>query len=79
MLQWVESDSNQQRGEFVLVIEAAPPVAETSGLSTEVLHTLQILAAELPTKQAATLTAQLTGANKKVLYEHALALKAEKD
>lgn len=79
MLQWVESDSNQQRGEFVLVIEAAPPVAETSGLSAEVLHTLQILAAELPTKQAATLTAQLTGANKKVLYEHALALKAEKD
>jgi len=75
MLAWVESDSNQQRGEFVLVIDAAPPLPETTGLSAEVLHTLEILAAELPTKQAATLAATLTGANKKVLYDHALKMK----
>jgi 16S rRNA (cytidine1402-2'-O)-methyltransferase len=78
MLAWVESDSNQQRGEFVLIIDAAPEVEAIEGLSPEVLHTLTILAAELPTKQAAALTAQLTGANKKVLYDHALTLKEDK-
>jgi len=78
MLQWVESDSNQQRGEFVLIIDAAPQEPDPSGLSPEVLHTLQILAAELPTKQAAGLAAQLTGANKKALYELALTLKTDK-
>lgn len=78
MLAWVESDSNQQRGEFVLIIDATPETAATEGLSAETLHTLEILAAELPTKQAAALTAQLTGANKKVLYDHALTLKTDK-
>lgn len=74
MLAWVQSDHNQQRGEFVVVIDAAPP-AEEDSLPADTLRTLEILAAELPTKQAAALTAQLTGANKKDLYERALALK----
>lgn len=78
MLAWVESDPNQQRGEFVLIIDATPETTATEGLSAETLHTLEILAAELPTKQAAALTAQLTGANKKVLYDHALTLKTDK-
>lgn len=75
MLDWVRADSNQQRGEFVLIIDAAPPRPQDEDLPAEALHTLQILAAELPTKQAAALTAKLTGANKKVLYERALQLK----
>jgi len=78
MLAWVESDSNQQRGEFVLIIDAVPAAEAGEGLPAETLHTLEILAAELPTKQAASLAAQLTGANKKALYEHALTLKANK-
>lgn len=77
MLAWVESDTNQQRGEFVLVIDAAAPPEKTDALPAEALHTLEILAAELPTKQAAALTAKLTGANKKALYEHALTLKQD--
>ena len=75
MLEWVKADSNQQRGEFVLIIDTAPAREQDDELPAETLHTLQILAAELPTKQAAALTAKLTGANKKVLYERALALK----
>ncbi|MBV8645772.1 MAG: 16S rRNA (cytidine(1402)-2'-O)-methyltransferase, partial [Paludibacterium sp.] len=72
MLTFVSDDANQQRGEFVLVIDAAPPQPQNEGLSADTLHTLAILAAELPTKQAAALAAQLTGANKKALYDHAL-------
>ena len=78
MLAWVQADSNQQRGEFVLIIDRAPPQAKQEETDPATLRTLQILAAELPTKQAANLTAQLTGANKKQLYDLALQLKQEK-
>lgn len=80
MRDWVASDSNQQRGEIVLIIDAAPPREEPEALDEQTLHTLAVLAAELPTKQAATLAAQITGANRKLLYDRALALKnADKD
>jgi len=79
MLQWVESDANQQRGEFVLIIDANPEEHNASELSAEARHAIEILAAELPTKQAAALAAQLTGAHKKALYDYALTLKAAKD
>ncbi|WP_338620259.1 16S rRNA (cytidine(1402)-2'-O)-methyltransferase [Paludibacterium sp. THUN1379] len=78
MLAFVQSDSNQQRGEFVLIIDAAAAEEAEDGLAPEVRHTLQILAAELPTKQAAALAAQLTGANKKTLYDYALSLKTDR-
>jgi 16S rRNA (cytidine1402-2'-O)-methyltransferase len=79
MLAFVAADGNQQRGEFVLVIDAAPAAPPTEGPSAEALRTLAVLAAELPTKQAAALAAQLTGANKKTLYDHALALKKARE
>ena len=76
MLEWVKNDSNQQRGEIVLIIDAAPPADnQDDALPDETLRTLKILASELPTKQAATLAAQLTGANRKILYDVALEMK----
>jgi 16S rRNA (cytidine1402-2'-O)-methyltransferase len=79
MLDWAKADANQQRGEFVLIIDAAPPPEQEDELPAEALHMLEVLAAELPTKQAATLTARLTGASKKTLYDRALALKNKAD
>jgi 16S rRNA (cytidine1402-2'-O)-methyltransferase len=69
---WLAQDSNHQRGEFVLLIEAAPATDEDD---VEADRVLQILLAELPLKQAAALAAQLTGGKKNALYERALALR----
>ena len=70
---WLHSDPNNQRGEFVLLVSAAPARAE--GLSAEIEHVLAILLAELPLKQAVQLAVQLTGAGKNELYQRALELK----
>lgn len=71
---WVESDPNQQRGEFVLLVEAAP-AKEDVAVSEDAEGKLKILLAELPLKQAVKLAAEITGAKKNDLYELALNLK----
>lgn len=69
---WLAADSNRQRGEFVLIISAPK---ERSGLDGEAERVLKALLAELPTKQAAKLAAEITGVSKNDLYQRALALK----
>jgi 16S rRNA (cytidine1402-2'-O)-methyltransferase len=70
---WLLSDSNQQRGEFVVLVSGAVPQA---GLSVETLNTLSLLLEELPLKQAVQLAAKISGANRNELYQRALALKS---
>lgn len=72
---WLAADANQQRGEFVVLIEAAPPHDGRDGLDHEARRVLEILLAELPVKTAAALTARITGQSKNALYSQALALK----
>jgi len=69
---WLASDSNQQRGEFVVLVSGALP---REGFSPETLNTLSLLLEELPLKQAVQLAAKISGANRSELYQHALALK----
>lgn len=71
---WLEKDANQQRGEFVLLVEAAA-IKEAEALPEETLRILTLLLAELPLKQAVKLATDITKAKKNVLYEQALALK----
>lgn len=72
----LKKDSNQTRGEIVLVLH--PAVKEKhSDLPEAVQNTMKILAAELPTKQAAELAAKITGENKKALYDLALEWKKQ--
>jgi 16S rRNA (cytidine1402-2'-O)-methyltransferase len=70
---WLKSDANHEKGEFVVLVEGAPPAAE--GQDAETDRILQILLAELPVKQASTLAAQITGKKKNALYDRALELK----
>ena len=70
---WLKSDANHEKGEFVVLVEGAPPADE--GQDAETDRILQILLAELPVKQAATLAAQITGKKKNALYDRALELK----
>jgi len=69
---WLAADDNRRRGEFVLIVSGPPP---REGLDAETERVLKLLLAELPTKQAAKLAAEITGQPKNALYERALALK----
>ncbi|MBV1776312.1 16S rRNA (cytidine(1402)-2'-O)-methyltransferase [Burkholderiaceae bacterium DAT-1] len=73
---WVAADSNQQRGELVVLIEAAPLREEDISTHDRIL--LPLLDA-LPLKQAVRLVADITGGNKNALYERALSLRKEQD
>lgn len=73
---WLEADTNQQRGEFVLLVEATP-YKEEAAVSEDAENKLKILLAELPLKQAVKLAAEITGAKKNDLYQLALTLKNE--
>ncbi len=74
LLEWVKSDHNQQKGEFVVLVSGAEPKKNT-GFSSETLQILDILSAELPLKQACSIAAKITGEKKNALYQEALARK----
>ena len=69
---WLLADANRQRGEFVLLVSAAPELAD-EGEGERVLKLL--LDEGLPVKQAAKLAHAITGMAKNALYELALRLK----
>jgi 16S rRNA (cytidine1402-2'-O)-methyltransferase len=67
---WLASDTNHQRGEFVLLVEAAP--ARDEAALDEALRVLDILLEDCSVSQAAALTSRITGMKKNQLYEIAL-------
>ncbi|HSI24435.1 MAG TPA: 16S rRNA (cytidine(1402)-2'-O)-methyltransferase [Methylotenera sp.] len=71
---WLLADANQQRGEFVLLVEAAP-VVEVQEINEETQRVLKCLMIELPLKQAVALATEITREKKNTLYEFALILK----
>jgi 16S rRNA (cytidine1402-2'-O)-methyltransferase len=75
---WLEADLNQQRGEFVLLIEAAA-LKDAEEMPEETVRILKLLLAELPLKQAVKLATEITHEKKNVLYEFALQLKQESE
>lgn len=70
----VAADPDQQRGEIVLVVGGAP-AKRGEALPAEVERLLGLLVAELPVKQAASITAQWSGLKKNLLYQRAQAIK----
>lgn len=68
----VSTDSNQQRGEIVLVL--AGNVVSNHSLSADAEKILKLLIKELPLAKAASLAAKITGDDKKQLYQLALTL-----
>lgn len=69
---WLTEDSNQQRGEFVVLIKGNEHALKNSDL--EIQRILQILLAELPIKQSILLAAKITNEKKNKLYAQALTL-----
>ncbi len=71
LVEFVRADSNQQRGEIVLMVAGASKRAESS-LDPEAERVMGIMLEELPVKQAAALAARITGVKKNALYQWAI-------
>ena len=69
---FVESDSNQQRGECVVLVAGWSAPEDDQAVSTQALRVLDLLLAEMPLKRAAALAAEITGVRKNLLYQAAL-------
>ncbi len=74
LLEQLQADSYQQKGEFVVMVEGAAP-RDPAAIDAASGEILAVLLSELPLKQAATLAARITGLAKNVLYEQGLKLK----
>ena len=72
LLQTMAADTNQQRGEFVLMVAAGEnPVMEKGFID----RVLQVLVEEMPPNQAARIAARISGQPKRELYQLLLKLK----
>lgn len=72
LVAWVAADSNQQRGECVVLVAGWQPPEGEDSVSAEAMRVLDLLLAEMPLKRAAALAAEITGVRKNVLYQAAL-------
>lgn len=68
---WLQASPQRVKGEFAIVLHPVT-VQQESGESERVL---KLLLAELPTKTAVKLAAEITGASRNTLYDRALELK----
>lgn len=69
LLNFIQSDSNQQRGEFVLII--APVIEQQDNdLSIEQINALNILKEHLPPKKAVQIANKIVGGDKDLMYSY---------
>ncbi|MEZ8101370.1 16S rRNA (cytidine(1402)-2'-O)-methyltransferase [Vibrio bivalvicida] len=71
LVEWVKSDSNQQRGEMALLIHGYRS-SEDDSIPEEVKRTVTILTKELPLKKAAAMAAEIYNLKKNALYKWGL-------
>lgn len=74
LAEWVAADSNQQKGECVLLVRGKQGAAEEDAEGKRVFD---LLVQELPLKQAAALAAKITGVKKNLLYQYGLDQRAD--
>jgi len=68
---WLAADAQRTRGEFALVLHAAPQAPQAD----DGMRVLALLLKELPVKTAVKLAAEITGGSRNELYEAALKIK----
>lgn len=68
LIDFISTDTNQQRGEFVLVLAGAEAPVKHE-LSDEELRLFKVLRQQLPLKQVSQIMAEYTGKSKKAFYE----------
>lgn len=72
LCEFVAGDSNQQRGECVVLVGGWSAPEGEAAISVQAQRVLDLLLAELPLKRAAALAAEITGVRKNLLYQAAL-------
>ncbi len=73
---WFAEDSNRERGEFVLIVDApAASAGASTALSAEAERWLVALLEELPPARAARVVAAMAGIKREAVYARALTLK----
>lgn len=73
LLDWLQQDPNQLKGEMVLIIEGHRPKPDE--IPTKVIETLKLLLKEMKPKTACAITAEIYDVKKNALYDIALSLK----
>jgi 16S rRNA (cytidine1402-2'-O)-methyltransferase len=73
LLDWLQQDPNQLKGEMVLIIEGHKP--DPNEISDKVINTLKLLLNEMKPKTACAIAAEIYGVKKNALYDIALSLK----
>ncbi len=68
IIPWLKADSNQQRGEFVIVVAGAP-TPDKHELSLDDQRLLTLLRRQMPLKAASQLAAEYTGKSKNTFYD----------
>lgn len=73
---WLKSDANQQRGEFVVMIEGYKQPESGEGLDVSAIQLMDLLLQDLPPNRASQIAAKFFGKKKKVFYDYALTKKS---
>ena len=68
IIPWIEADTNQQRGEFVVMVAGAP-APDKQELSADEQRLLTLLRRHMPLKAASHLAAEYTGKSKNAFYD----------
>ncbi|MEH6651507.1 MAG: 16S rRNA (cytidine(1402)-2'-O)-methyltransferase [Motiliproteus sp.] len=79
LVEWIKADTNQQRGEFVLLVHGAEEQVDEEALTPEQLRILTLLLEDLSVKQASALAAKICNCKKKKMYQAALDLQSAND
>lgn len=71
-IEWLQQDSNNQKGEFVVIVAACDEAEEETRIQQQALEMVADLRQEISMKKAVALASKITGARKNRLYEAAL-------
>ncbi len=71
-IDWLSSDSNQQKGEFVVIVEGSEAQLEEERRHEQAMEIVRLLKPEVSMKKAVGLASKISGARKNLLYEAAL-------
>jgi 16S rRNA (cytidine1402-2'-O)-methyltransferase len=76
VLEWIQKEPQQQKGEFVVMVEGRAKHERQTGPETEMM--LRLLLTELPLKKAASIASKITGESKNAIYTMGLELQNKK-
>ena len=76
IIEFVEADNNQLKGEFVLIVAGIEATGEQKATGLDVDKLLEKLLQEMPVKKAAAIVAEVSGLKKNRLYQKALEIKS---